>query len=248
MIRIVIIEDERLIAEELGKRLRNVSKEITIEKVLTSVRQGVDYFSAINHPDLIFSDIQLADGLSFEIFNKARVNVPVVFLTAFEKFIVNAFEYNSIDYLLKPVEDKELEKVLEKYNQLGQHFNRRNEFFESFSRSKKRLIVKKGLVNVALKLDEIVLFFTEDKVSYAVDRSGKKYVCEKNLTELEEMLAVAGFFRANRQYIVNAEYIRGYKSYNKVKLVIDLSVPVTENLIIVSQETAPHFRRWMSEI
>ena len=248
MIRIVIIEDERLIAEELGKRLRIVSKEIEIINVLASVQQSIEYFSAGKHPDLIFSDIQLTDGLSFEIFNKTGINIPVVFITAFEKYIVNSFEHNSIDYLLKPVDDKDLKKVLDKYQLLGQHFNRRQEFFESFAKSKKRLIVRKGLVNVPLKLEEIVLFYTEDKISYAIDRAGKKYVCEKNLTELEEMLAIAGFFRANRQYIVNAEYIRGYKSYDKVKLLIDLSVQVTENLIIVSQETAPHFRRWMNEI
>ena len=103
-------------------------------------------------------------------------------------------------------------------------------------------------MNVPLRLEDIVLFYTEDKISYAVDRDGKKYICEKNLTELEELLTSGGFFRANRQYIVNAEYIRSYKTYDKVKLVIDLSIPVTENLIVVSQETAPHFRRWMSEI
>jgi len=248
MIRIVIIEDERLIAEELRQWLVTLSKEVEITATLGSVTESIAYFSGNNQPDLIFCDIQLPDGLSFDIFNRTRITTPVIFTTAFDKFIVNAFEYNSIDYLLKPVEDKELLKVLNKYEMLGQHFTRRQEFFESFSRSKKRLIVHKGLMNVPLKLEDIVLFYREDKISYAVDREGKKYVCEKNLTELEESLGFSGFFRANRQYIVNADYIRSYKSYDKVKLVIDLSIPVTENLIVVSQETAPHFRRWMNEI
>lgn len=103
-------------------------------------------------------------------------------------------------------------------------------------------------MNVSLKLEDIVLFYTEDKIIYTIDKEGKKYVCDKNLSELDEELKGAGFFRVNRQYIINAEYIRGYKSYEKVKLTVDLVIPFADHLIIVSQETAPYFRRWMNEI
>lgn len=248
MIRIVVIEDERIIAEELRNRLTSLSKDVQIIATLTSVQEGLAYFAGDNQPDLILSDIQLPDGLSFDIFSRLSSQVPVIFITAFDRFIVNAFEHNGIDYLLKPVEDKDLLKVLNKYKMLGQHFASRQQFFASFGKSKKRLVVRKGMMNISLKLDDIVLFYTEDKIIYAIDRDGKKYVCDKNLSELDEELKDAGFFRVNRQYIVNAEYIRGYKSFEKVKLTVDLVIPFADHLIIVSQETAPFFRRWMNEI
>jgi len=248
MIRIVIIEDERLIAEELRNRLLSVSKEVEITAILASAMQGIEYFSKEHHTDLILSDIQLPDGLSFDIFNAVDCQVPVIFITAFDKFIVNAFESNGIDYLLKPIDDKDLQKILNKYKMLDQHFANRQQFFDSFSKSKKRLVVRKGLMNILLRLDDIVLFYTESKIIYTIDREGKKYVCDKCLSELEEDLNDAGFFRVNRQYIINSEYIRGYKSYEKVKLLVDLSIPVLDHLIVVSQENAPYFRRWMNEI
>ncbi|MES1222773.1 MAG: LytTR family DNA-binding domain-containing protein [Bacteroidota bacterium] len=248
MIRIVLIEDERLIAEELKNRLVLLSSEVVVEATLASVNDSITFLSENEKPDLILSDIQLPDGLSFDIFNRVSCDVPVIFITAFDRFMVNAFEHNGIDYLLKPVEDRDLLKVLNKYKMLSQHFSGRQKFFESFSKEKKRLMVRKGLMNISLKLEDIVLFYTEDKIIYTIDREGKKYICDKNLSELDEELKGAGFFRVNRQYIVNAEYIRGYKSYEKVKLVVDLAIPIADHLIIVSQETAPYFRRWMNEI
>jgi len=104
------------------------------------------------------------------------------------------------------------------------------------------------MMNMSLKLEDVVLFYTENKIVYTIDKEGKKYVCEQNLSLLEEELGNTGFFRANRQFLINAEYIKGYKSYDKVKLMVDLAVPVTDQVIIVSQETAPYFRRWMNEI
>jgi len=248
MIRIVIIEDERLIAEELRSRLTAISKEVEIIATLASVKEGIGYFPLVHNTDLILSDIQLPDGLSFEIFNTISLQVPVIFITGFERFIINAFENNGIDYLLKPIDDKDLHKVLNKYKMLNQHFAKRQQFFNSFAKEKKRLVVQKGMMNILLWLEDIVLFYTQNKISYAIDKEGKKYVCDKNLTELESELSDAGFFRANRQYIINAEYIRGYKSYEKVKLLVDLVIPGTEHVIVVSQENAPCFRRWMSEI
>jgi len=248
MIRIVIIEDERLIAEELQSRLMAISKDVEITAILSTVSQAIVYFSQEHNTDLILSDIQLPDGLSFDIFNSVSCQVPVIFITGFERFIINAFETNGIDYLLKPVDDKDLQKVLNKYKMLNQHFAKRQQFISSFSKEKKRLIVQKGLMNILLRLEDIVLFFTQNKISYAIDKEGKKYVCDKNLSELELELNEAGFFRANRQYIVNAEYIKGYKPYEKVKLVVDLVIPDTSHVIVVSQETAPGFRRWMNQI
>jgi len=248
MIRIVIIEDERLIAEELKQRLSVLSNEVNVKTVLSSVRDAISYLSTENEIDLIFSDIQLPDGLSFDIFQEVVCKVPVVFITAFDRYIVNAFEHNGIDYLLKPVDDSDLLKVLRKYQMLGEHFSHRRTFYNLFATTRKRIMVKKGMMNMSLKLEDVVLFYTENKIVYTIDKEGKKYVCEQNLSLLEEELGNTGFFRANRQFLINAEYIKGYKSYDKVKLMVDLAVPVTDQVIIVSQETAPYFRRWMNEI
>jgi DNA-binding LytR/AlgR family response regulator len=248
MIRILIIEDERLIADELQAMLLHLSDEVVVAATLASVNDSVDYLSQEHNTDLILSDIQLPDGLSFDIFNRVHCTVPVIFVTAFDRFMVNAFENNAIDYLLKPVDEKDLLKVLNKYKMLDQHFGKRQQFLNSFTKEKKRLVVRKGLVNILLRLEDIVLFYTESKIIYCIDQEGKKYVCDQNLGQLEEELSDAGFFRVNRQYLVNAEYIRGYKAYEKVKLLVDLAINYTDHPIIVSQETAPYFRRWMNEI
>src|SRR5262245_30415272 len=140
MIRTVIIEDERLIAEELAKLLLACSNEIRIEAHLVSIRDAIDYFSVNPKPDLVFADVQLPDGLSFDIFNKVNIGCPLVFVTAYDRYIVNAMEHNSIDYLLKPVDKHDLEKVLNKYQALKQHFIAPEKFLQSFSVKKKTIL------------------------------------------------------------------------------------------------------------
>ncbi|MGC4034870.1 MAG: LytTR family DNA-binding domain-containing protein [Chitinophagaceae bacterium] len=248
MIRVVIIEDERLIAAELQSMLSDLPDEIIVSAILGSVTEAKEYLTGNDGCDLIFSDIQLPDGLSFGIFDSLACNIPVIFITAFDRYVVNGFEHNGIDYLLKPVDEKELQKVVNKYKMLDQHFAKRQKFINAFAKERKRLIVKRGNVSISLRLDDVVLFYTENKIVYVIDRDGKKYLCDKNLGELEVELNESRFFRVNRQYIVNAEYIHGYKAHDKVRIQIDLISPVTDQLIIVSQETAPLFRRWMNEI
>jgi len=165
---------------------------------------------------------------------------------------MNAFEYNGIDYLLKPVSKDDLSKAIMKYKMLEKHFNsgskRMHNLIHQFgSKKKTRLLVRKGLENISLRLDEIALFYTENKIVYVVDHTGKKYLVDKNLTDLEEELDDSMFFRANRQYIVNINYVKGFKAYEKVKLLVDLTLPEISHCIIISQETAPAFRKWMYE-
>ncbi|HEY2720329.1 MAG TPA: LytTR family DNA-binding domain-containing protein, partial [Chitinophagaceae bacterium] len=217
---------------------------------LSNVRESIDYFSNSPKADLIFCDVQLEDGLSFEIFTKAEIKTPVIFITGYDQFVMNAFEYNGIDYLLKPVVEDELRNAINKYRRLEKHFNNQpslNSLVQYVNRKRTRLIVKKGLENISLRLEDIVLFYTENKVVYVVDKWSKKYIVDKNLGDLEEDLDSAIFFRANRQYIININYIKGFKSYEKVKLQLDLINPELNYSIIISQETAPAFRKWMHE-
>jgi DNA-binding LytR/AlgR family response regulator len=247
MIRAVIIEDERLIATELSNQLASLSSPVEVMAILGSVKESIEFFSEGCHADLIFSDIQLPDGLSFTIFEKIKCDTPVVFVTAFDGFIINAFEHNGIEYLLKPIDDKDLIKVVDKYKNLEKHFEQRQKQKEFFDKRKERLVVKKGFANVLLKIEDIVLFYTESRVVYVLDKEGRRYMCDQNLSELETLLDDHTFFRANRQYIINIQYIRGYKTLERVKLAVDINCNESNHSIIVSQETARYFRKWINE-
>ena len=251
MLNAIIIEDERPALENLITTLTLVAPEVKVRAVLGSVKEGIEYLSKPNYADIILSDVQLPDGLSFEIFSDARMKIPVIFITGYDEFMMNAFEYNGIDYLLKPVDKDDLAKALLKYKMLENHFSSNNSSLNQLTQSlqirkKTRLIVRKGMENIAMRLEDIVLFYTENKVVYVIDKAGKKYMSDKNLSDLEVELDET-FFRANRQYIINLNYVKGYKAYEKVKLQVDLIIPELNHCIIISQETAPAFRKWMYE-
>jgi DNA-binding LytR/AlgR family response regulator len=250
MLKAIIIEDEKPAMEMLLHTLIETGVDVQVEAVLSSVAESVHYLSSHPNSDLIFSDVQLQDGLSFEIFKNINTNIPVIFITGYDEFIMNAFSFNGIDYLLKPVNKKELKNALLKYLMLEKHFVSNNDMIRNIvghfdNRKKSRLVVRKGLEHIALRLEEIVLFYTENKLVYVIDRLGKKYLADKNLGDLEQDLDESMFFRANRQYIVNINFIRGFKTYEKVKLQVDLAIPDLNHCIIVSQENAPQFRQWI---
>ena len=250
MIKAIIIEDERPAMEMLLHTLAEAGADVQVEAMLSTVAESIHYLSGNPKADLIFSDVQLQDGLSFEIFKNTDTNIPVIFITGYDEFIMNAFTSNGIDYLLKPVNKKELNHALLKYKMFEKHFAAHNDMIKNIvqhfeTRKKSRLVVRKGLEHIALKMEEIVLFYTENKLVYVIDRLGKKYLADKNLTDLEEDLDQNLFFRANRQYIININFVRGFKTYEKVKLQIDLAIPDLNHSIIISQENAPQFRQWI---
>ena len=250
MLNAIIIEDERPAMEALVQTLSEISADVQVEAVLSTVAESIDYLSGAPAVDIIFSDVQLPDGLSFEIFKKISVQIPVIFITGYDEFMMNAFTFNGIDYLLKPIDKKELENALTKYRNFEKHFaahtHKINNLVRNFeTRKKNRLVVRKGLEHIALKLEDIILFYTENKLVFVIDRSGKKYLADKTLGELEEILDNNVFFRANRQYIININFIKGFKTYEKVKLQVDLIIPDLNHCIIVSQENSPQFKEWI---
>ena len=253
MLEAIIIEDEKAALNHLLQTLSELPFDVRVKATLGSVSEGISYLSGAPKADIIFSDVQLTDGLSFEIFSETKTRIPVVFITGFDQFITNAFEYNSIDYLLKPVDPDDLARAVQKYQMLEKHFiDHSAGILEQFTRSlvqrkRNRIMVRKGMEHVSLRLADVVLFYTENKIAFAMDRQGRKYLCEKNLTDIESELDGNSFFRANRQYIINIEYVKSYKAYEKVKLQIDLSIADLDHFIVVSQETAPHFRKWINE-
>ena len=250
--KIFIIEDEPPALENLKMCIKNIGNNIEITGTAGSVAQSLNWLSNNSAPDLILMDIQLSDGLSFHIFKEDTIKCPVIFITAYDKYMIEAFEYNCIDYLLKPVHPNRLASALNKYKNLQQHFIHNYsslfDYLQSSKKNKSRIIVKKGTEFLSLKLEDIVYFFTEHKLVFAVDKDNRKFLCETNsLADIEEMLDEKKFFRANRKYIVNADFISKFKSIDKSKINIELGLPLNEE-VIVSQENAAAFKKWISEI
>ncbi len=252
MISIAIIEDEKFSQDKLLNTLKEISFETNVLAVLSSVKESIEYFRENPSVDIILSDVQLSDGLSFDIFRETGIDIPVIFTTGFDKFMLYAFESNGIDYLLKPIEKEELNKAILKYKMFENHFSNQHQSLKNLleltnPKKKTRLIVKKGVENLSIRMEDIVMFYTESKIVYLIDKNEKKYIVDKTLNDLEESLDNSLFFRANRQYIINLNYVKCYKAYEKVKLQVDLNISEKNHSIIISQITAPYFRKWISE-
>ncbi|MGZ5218939.1 MAG: LytR/AlgR family response regulator transcription factor [Chitinophagaceae bacterium] len=249
MIATIIIEDDPISADLLASTLKELKPDVEIRKVLGRVSDAVCYLKNHNDISLIFSDIQLSDGLSFCIFEQVQVSCPIIFISSYDKYMVNVFDYCGIDYLLKPVSHKEVNQAMAKYHSLQNHFNSAmplRQVGDEFLRSRRnKLIVRKGSMLIALPLSEIVLFYTESMIVYAYSSNGQKYMVDKGLNQLETELETSQFMRVNRQYILNVAYVYGYKPYDRVKLVVCLKLKEIENMIIVGQEKTRAFKEWL---
>jgi DNA-binding LytR/AlgR family response regulator len=254
MTKAVIIEDEKNESDYLLSMLKEIESDISVMAVLQTVEESINYFTGNGKVDIIFSDVQLRDGLSFSIFSSLPISVPIIFITGYDRFMLDAFENNGIDYLLKPISREDLEKAIKKYRSFENHFTGNNAAKAADSllnyinvRKKLRIVVRKGVENISMLLSDVAFFFTENKVVYAIDRNGKKFLVDKNLSDLEQELDSKAFFRANRQYMINIDFIKCYKAYERVKLWVELTLNDPNHSIIISQETAPLFRKWLLE-
>lgn len=249
---VLIIEDEKPAYECLLSELQAIENNLNVVAAFGCVRDSVQWLSQNPSPDLIFMDVQLSDGPSFNIFKSVNVTCPVIFTTAYDKYLTEAFEYNSIDYILKPIDQDKLRGAMKKYKGLQQHFigNYSSVFNSNGTHEKKksRIIVKRGMEFQAIRTEDIVYFFTEHKLVFLVDKDNRKYMAEaNNLAELEIELDTNMFYRANRKYIVNANFIRRFKPLERSKISVELTLPLDEE-IIVSQENSSAFKKWISEI
>lgn len=250
--KIFIIEDEAPALENLKMCLYEIGNNIEIAGTAASIAQSLNWLRNNAMPDLILMDIQLSDGISFHIFKEGNIQCPVIFITAYDKYMIDAFEYNCIDYVLKPVDTNRLAQALHKYKNLQYHFINNYasivDYLQTNKKNRSRIIVKKGTEFLSLKLNDVVYFFTEHKLVFAVDKDNRKFLCETNsLADIEEMLDEKTFFRANRKYVVNANYISKFRSIDKSKISVEILLPLNEEMI-VSQENAAAFKKWMSEI
>jgi two-component system, LytTR family, response regulator len=251
-VNIVIIEDEELTAKDLADTIMKVDKNVQVLAILNSVKQSISYFRENLNPDLIFCDIQLGDGLSFEIFKECSITSPVIFCTAFDEYALKAFKANGIDYILKPFSRQTIEDALNRYKALKNNLLNINgpvkkilELYESRKNKKQKTVLIYHRENIIpVKVDDIAIFYIENGVSHLMTFSGRHHTINKTL---EEMESIAGydFFRANRQYLLNRNAIRNVSQYFARKLIVSLSIPF-DLKIIVSKEKITLFLNWLS--
>lgn len=249
--KIVIIEDEPLTAEDLSDTLQKIIPSSEVLIVLPSIKKAVEFFET-NHEkvDLIFSDIELQDGKSFEIFSKVKVNAPIVFCTAYDEYALDAFKNSAIDYILKPFSEEDIEHSLLKLQELKSKFLSRGELFyaeleEQYNLSKRNFIVHFQGKLIPLKPKEIDFFYKENELTYVYTSSGRKYVVDKTMEAIEEEMG-RWFFRVSRQCIVNHEAIKEVSHLFNRKL--DLTLKGTSGIKVeVSRNRVAEFMKWLSK-
>jgi DNA-binding LytR/AlgR family response regulator len=252
--RVLIIEDETPAASRLAKMLKSIHDEMQVVNKLDSVESAVRFFrSGENNVDLVFMDIQLADGLSFDIFQQADVKTPVIFTTAFDQYTLRAFKVNSIDYLLKPIDETELRQAVEKYQRL--YDKKDNGFTEKIlqlmqdinaNRYRERLLIKRGQQLSYLKTELTAYCYADGKLCYAIDFSNNKYLLESNLSQLEDQLQPNKFYRINRHLLVNIEAVVKVHSWLGGRLKLEL-LPITSADTVVSRERVNGFKEWLGQ-
>jgi len=251
--KVIIIEDETPAANRLGKLLEAISDEIDIVEKLDSVATAVTYFQSAPGPDLIFMDIQLADGLSFDIFSQVQIKTPVIFTTAFDQYTLKAFKVNSIDYLLKPIDETELRLAVEKYREL--YHKKPNDYSDKLmkmladmntAKYKERLLVKRGQQLSYIKTEATAYCYADGKLCYAVDFNNNKHLLEINLSQLEEQLQPNKFYRINRHLLVNIDAIKKVHTWLGGRLKLEIS-PATNAETVVSRERVNGFKEWLGQ-
>jgi two-component system LytT family response regulator len=249
--KILIVEDETPAREKLAAAIRAAAPEARIVATLGGVAESVAWLEANGSPDLLFLDIQLSDGLSFEILRKTAVTCPVVFATAFDEYLIDAFQSNGIDYLLKPIREERVAAAIAKYRGLREHFTGDTAaLLSAVSKPREtyreRYLVRKGLDLISVRTAEVAYFFTEGKLVFLVTKAGARFQLDRPLAELDADLDPACFFRANRAFLVSIDAVARCRPYGKGKLLLELRPAVKEE-VVVSQERAAAFRKWLGD-
>lgn len=255
MIKAIIIEDENLIAKELQYKIREVAEDIEVIQVLPSVKTANKWFLENAEPDLVFADIQLSDGTSFDIFARYQLRCPVIFTTAYDEYAIQAFKVNGIDYLLKPVDEDDLRKAIEKARAI---IDSKAEYprdlqsllqiisnpSENKQKYKSTFIVQHQRQWLPVSVDDIACFY-RDSINFIYTNKGERYVLDfATLEEVEALLDPMLFYRANRQAIIHLNAIQSVKPHENQKLTVTLKSPLKME-VDISREKAPHFKKWL---
>lgn len=247
---ILIVEDEPRAANQLEKMLGECGFSYTLLDILDTVNDAVDWFKKNINPDLIFLDIQLADGLSFEIFQKVDVEVPIIFTTAFDQYAIQAFKHNSIDYLLKPIQKDELNAALTKFNKskISAPLNPMilNQLLSSMQSTPSRegILVKDGAGQIHLKLEDLLYFYSEDSLSFGMTEN-KRHLIDESIDQLFSTLDDTQFFKINRGQIVSKRSILKIDPYFNHRAILTISKGGDREFIVSRQKTT-EFKNWMN--
>ncbi|MEO9483639.1 MAG: LytTR family DNA-binding domain-containing protein [Ekhidna sp.] len=252
--KVLIVEDEAPAFRRLEKILLEIDPTVEIVEVLDSVEETVKWMNNHERPDLALMDIQISDGISFQIFDQIDVKCPVIFTTAFDEYLLKAFKVNSIDYLLKPIKKEDLERSLEKYKSLHASFNQNgidmaallNQINLTEAKYKSRFLVKQGDKMLAIRSEDIVCFQSKHGVVHINTKNEKTYLSDFTLDELSTQLDPRLFFRANRQFIIDADYIHTVHKHFKGKLLVELE-HFSDEQILVSSEKATALKQWLDQ-
>jgi len=258
--QVFIVEDEPLAVKKLVRLLEEVAFDVQITGTAGSIQAAVEWLDANPAPDLIFLDIELSDGQSFDIFQRTRVKSPVIFVTSYDEYALQAFKVNSVDYLLKPVQREDLAAAIAKYRDLKLQYGRDaspvSASIENLLLSlgggagskeyRVRFLVKHLQKFVAVEVPDIAYFWSEGRVNFFKTRAGQKYVVEYTMEELEAMLNPRDWFRVNRQFIVCASAVRAIHPYFNNRLKLHLA-PSEQEEVLVSRERVGDFKVWMGK-
>ena len=250
--KILIIEDEYHAQKYLSNLLKKIIPTAQILDMLDSVEDAVDWFN--EHPtlDLIFMDIQLADGLSFNIFKKVEINAPVIFTTAFDQYALQAFKVNSVDYLLKPIDEVDLQKAIDKYQQIyatNTTFNQASllKVINSFQQKEKfrqRFLIKQGKDFIYLPVEEIAYLYSADGMTFIIDKYKKRHLLDTTLDAIEKELNSKNFYRISRKQIIHIQSVAKIFAYFNHRLKLELR-PESKVEAIVSRERVKEFKAWL---
>lgn len=257
--KVLILEDETLAADKLEKLLSDTGEDVEVIARMKSIEAGKEWFAENEHPDLILSDIRLLDGLSFELFKSLDIDKPIIFTTAYDQYAIKAFEVNSVDYLLKPVQKDKLAAAIQKYRNhtTGDKPDGKDENSGGYAELmellqakqkeyKSRFMIRTGQKIVAVPVDKIAYFYSQNKLTYIVALDGKKYPFDQTLEVVDHQLDPKLFFRVNRQYIVKFESIAEIHPHFKGRMKINLS-PQADDEIVISAEKTPEFKQWLDQ-
>lgn len=250
--KVVIVEDGFNIAAQMKRNIESYNDDMYVVKILSCVADAKDYFGENNFPDLIFSDIELSDGLCFDIYKDLKIDCPIIFTTAYNEYWQKAFSTNSIDYLLKPISKESLHKSIDQYLNIKSFYESNNKvtsFIENIDleegKKKERFLLKKGNKYELVKIEDLKYIFSADKLSFFTTKDNIKYASYDSLDKIESQLDSTKFFRINRKYIVNVGCVKEIRPYSRGKILIHLHQGEGDELI-VSQSKANEFRNWLN--
>jgi DNA-binding LytR/AlgR family response regulator len=251
---VLIIEDEPLAAQRLEKIAKELKPGLTVVDKIDSVKRSVEWFRKNTAPDLVLMDIQLADGISFQIFDQCEIKAPVIFTTAFDEYALKAFKVNSIDYILKPVDKEELSNAFKKFETLTEGTSQNVKMMESIGyamqmltkKYKERFVVKVGEHLKSVEVAEVLFFFSLEKTTFAQTKDGRKHILDFTMDQLEGLINPDRFFRINRKYFVAVDSIQDMVSFtnSRLKLILKTS---DDPEIIVARERVQEFKDWLDK-